>query len=332
MSTTNKDTTIITPTTVAIITVTYNCSDFIVDFLHSVKPIITDYPFRLIIIDNKSTDSSCAIIEQYIQAHSLENHITLHPATDNHGFGKGCNKGVEIAETYNTEYLWFLNPDTQINQNSGNQLLSLLEQNIHIDFAGSILSDEKDELRAGAFRFPGIANVFVSTMRLRVLDNIFPTFTTAAPIETNPYPVDWLTGASFMTTTKCFKKLSGFDPAFFLYFEEVDLFYRAKKMGFSAWCCPQSQVFHISGASTGVSNKTQGKRKPYYWFESRRHFYLSNYGRIYFTLTDLCLLASISCWKLRATLQSKIDDTPAHFITDIIKHSYIANLLRKLRS
>jgi GT2 family glycosyltransferase len=236
---------------------------------------------------------------------------------------------VEIAQSHKTEFLWFLNPDTQINQDSGAHLLSLLEQNPHIDFAGSILSDEKDKLRAGAFRFPSIANIFVSTMRLKLLDNLFPQFTTAAPIETKPYPVDWLTGASFMTSTKHFEKLNGFDPTYFLYFEEVDLFYRAKKMGLSAWCCPQSHVFHISGASTGVSNKTQNKRKPYYWFESRQYFYLSNYGRIYSTLTDLCLLIGVSCWKLRAKLQGKTDDTPDHLVKDILKHSYIASLLKK---
>jgi GT2 family glycosyltransferase len=319
-------------TKVAIITVTYNCCDFIEAFLDSVKPIIADSQFRLIIIDNKSTDLGCATIKKYIQDHSLEKNITLHAATDNHGFGKGCNKGAQLAKNYKAEYLWFLNPDTQINQDSGAQLLSLLEQDEYIDFVGSVLSDEENKFRAGAFRFPSIANVFVSTMRLKLLDNLFPQFTTAAPIETTPYPVDWLTGASFMTSTKHFEKLNGFDPSYFLYFEEVDLFYRAKKMGLSAWCCPQSHVFHMSGASTGVSNKTQNKRRPHYWFESRQHFYLKNYGCIYSTLTDLCLLASVSFWKLRAKLQGKTDDTPAYLVKDILKHSYIASLLKKYSS
>lgn len=314
---------------VAIITVTYNCGNFIESFLHSIKPIIADSQFNLIIIDNQSTDSSRTIIDQYIKDHALENNISLHLATDNHGFGKGCNIGAQIASAYGAEYLWFLNPDTQINQDSGTQLLSLLQESEHIDFAGSILNNNKNEPRAGAFRFPGIMNTLISSMQLKILDNLFPTYTTAAPIKEKPYPVDWLTGASFMTSLTCFEKLNGFDPAYFLYFEEVDLFHRAKKIGLTAWCCPQSSVFHMAGASTGVSNKTQKKRKPYYWFESRRYYYLSNYGRMYFTLTDLCLIASISCWKLRAKLQKKTDNTPAHFLKDILKYSYLANLLRK---
>ncbi|EGG95610.1 glycosyl transferase, group 2 family protein [gamma proteobacterium IMCC1989] len=297
--------------------------------MHSVKPIIADSDFRLIIVDNKSTDSSCALIQQYIKEHTLEKSITLYPATDNHGFGKGCNKGAQIASTYGAEYLWFLNPDTQINQDSGAQLLSLLQESEHIDFAGSILNNEKNEPRAGAFRFPGIMNTLISSMQLKILDNLFPKYTTAAPIEAKPYPSDWLTGASFMTSATCFEKLDGFDPVYFLYFEEVDLFHRAKKIGLTAWCCPQSSVFHIAGASTGINNKTQEKRKPFYWFESRRHFYINNYGRIYFTITDLCLLTSTYCWKLRAKLQKKVDNTPAHFAKDIFKHSYLASLLKK---
>ena len=110
-------------------------------------------------------------------------------------------------------------------------------------------------------------------MRLGILDALFKNHVTAIPIQKQPYTADWLTGASFMVKNECFEALKGFDPHYFLYFEEVDLFYRAKQAGFSVWACPNSQVFHISGASTGINTQhSTPKRQPNYWFESRKYF------------------------------------------------------------
>lgn len=316
---------------VAIITVTYNCSDFIEAYLLSVQPIITRAEYSLVVIDNNSTDNTNQLITKHIQKHSLEDCITFMGSKDNIGFGRGCNLGVDIAKKHNPTYLWFLNPDTTILYNSGDTLLSLLKNGKNIDFSGSILSNEKNEFRPGAFRFPCLTNVFLSTLRLGVLDRLLHKFTTAAPIKTKPYQADWLTGASFMTSLACFEQLGGFDPKYFLYFEEVDLFYRAKKYGFSAWSCPSSHVFHISGASTGINrSKMQKKRQPAYWFESRRHFYTKNYGRLYFTLIDICHIVCLLIWKARAIAQNKTDDTPSLFISDIIRHSYPAHLIKRM--
>ncbi len=69
------------------------------------------------------------------------------------------------------------------------------------------------------------------------------------------------------------------DENYFLYFEETDFCYRAKKAGFATWYVPESRVMHIMGQSTTVTDLTRGpKRLPSYWFESRRRYFAMTYG------------------------------------------------------
>lgn len=320
----------ITHPQVAIITVTFNSSDFIQDYLEALTKLITSPIYRLIIVDNSSSDDTCHIIQKYIEQHQLEANIDIIPLSNNIGFGKGCNTGAEHAQQYSPSHLWFLNPDTRVFEDTGKHLLDTLSHNQQIDFIGSTLVNEHDIARPGGFRFPKLINVILAETKLGILDKLLKHHTTAIPIAHQPYQADWLTGASFIVKAKCFYQLKGFDPYYFLYFEEVDLFYRAKKSGFSVWASPDSKVFHISGASTGINNHKKAiKRRPTYWFESRRHYYLSNHGALYFIVVDILLVTCHLLWRLRAKLQKKEDDTPPYFIRDIIRHSFWGKLLNR---
>jgi len=315
----------ITQAKVAIITVTYNSESFIEEYLNSITEFIKNQHHELIIVDNASQDKTCSIIEKFATANDLSNNIHILHLSENMGFGKGCNKGAGIAKEHQATHLWFLNPDTKIFPESGEELLLLIENN-EAEFAGSVLLNDKHQPRSGAYRFPTICNVILSNLKLGFLDRIFKNHTTAVPIQNTTYKADWLTGASFMTTTNCFFKLKGFDPFYFLYFEEVDLFYKAKKAGYRVCASPASKVFHISGASTGMNNHKKAlKRRPKYWFESRRHFYIKNFGYYYFAILDSAFVLTHLVWRVRAKIQSKDLDTPPQFLRDIIAHSFICN-------
>ena len=322
----------ITPNTsakVAIITVTYNSADFIEQYLQSVKLFLHDSDHQLFLVDNQSSDNTIQIARDFAHNQDLVTQIHIIEANDNLGFGKGCNLGADAAAVFSPSHLWFLNPDTEIFADTGPALLTLFDARSDVDFAGSVLVDKSNTPRSGAFRFPTALNVFLSSMSLGVLDRIFKQYTTAVPLNHDAVAADWLTGASFMVKRECFKKLNGFDPFYFLYFEEVDLFFRAKKQDLTVLTCPESKVFHISGASTGINNKeTAVKRKPSYWLESRHYFYQKNYGKAYLFLVDSLLLLGTSLWKARAFIQRKNDKTPEHFLKDIIKHDWLRWLIK----
>ena len=53
-----------------------------------------------------------------------------------------------------------------------------------------------------------------------------------------------------MTTKKHYQRLGGFDKNIFMYMEEVDLLYRAKKLGLNTFFYPKSQIIHLGSASS----------------------------------------------------------------------------------
>jgi GT2 family glycosyltransferase len=120
------------------------------------------------------------------------------------------------------------------------------------------------------------------------------------------------------------KAIGGMDENYFLYFEETDFCYRAKKAGFATWYVPESRVMHIMGQSTTVTDQTKGPRRlPSYWFDSRRRYFAVTYGISYAVGIDI--VAFLACWigvVKRAALRRTHTATP-HFVRDLIRHSVI---------
>lgn len=312
----------------AIITVTYNCGDFIEDFLTSVSIQLrhTVPKALLILVDNASTDNTVGKIRAFISHNKLHGNILLLRQGENTGFGSGCNAGVEAARHFNPKFYWFLNPDTKVFPDTGLELINFFRIHPTADFVGSKLVDENGVARSSAFRFPSFATEFCRAIRLGIVDRYFPRGRIAIPVADRPHTADWLTGASFMVKSEVFDALGGFDPAFFLYFEEVDLFYRAHQQGFTCWFNPRSEIYHMAGASTGISGtRKPTRRRPQYWFDSRRHYYCKNFGRFYFTLCDIAAIAGLVIWKLRLLFQDKDSCDPPGLLKDIAANSIFAS-------
>lgn len=322
-----------TKPTIAIVTVTYNAEEFIQGYAQAVNVLLESDPrFKLIVIDNDSSDSTVPWLEAFfseeVKVTENESNISdsaqviLLATGENSGFGSGCNKGVALAEE--ADYIWFLNPDTQVEIDSAHELLKCLEADPTISSVGSVLKNEKGTVRSGAFRFPHLCTVFLSTIKFGLLDKLFPNKTITYDSSHDLKPVDWLTGASFMIRREHFDLVGGFDEKFFLYFEEVDLFFRLKQQGFKAVSCNKSVIYHISGASTGVNKQGQLgllPRKPKYWFESRRHFYLKNYGRLYFLLIDMAFVLASLLERVKGVVLKKNVTRAEYIIRDVIAHS-----------
>src|SRR5262249_47041524 len=76
---------------------------------------------------------------------------------------------------------------------------------------------------------------------------------------------------------------------FFMYFEEVDFFRRARRQGFEIWHQPDARVVHFVGQASGVTTTWSARRLPAYWFESRHLYFRKHFGYA-------GMLAADSCW------------------------------------
>ncbi len=310
--------------TVAIVTVTYNASSFIGNYFEGVADILEQSPLiRVVVVDNASKDDTVELA----QAFSLKfpGRVTVLAMSSNLGFGKGCNVGADEAKKHETDFYWFLNPDTFPTQEALNSLVAVAASR-QADFVGSQLTDGRDVPRSGAYRFPTAGTAFLSQANLGILDRLFSNATVSYPLATEARRVDWVTGASFLARASAFQMLGGFDTTYFLYFEEVDLFLRAQRSGLEVWTDPDSKVRHISGASTGINQKEgtqQAKPLPSYWYESRRHFYIKNFGKHYALLADTSVAVGRGISSARHFLRG--DSPPVKgFVSTLIKQNLLS--------
>ena len=113
------------------------------------------------------------------------------------------------------------------------------------------------------------------------------------------------------------------DDKYFLYYEETDFALNTRRKGWDIWYIPESQVVHFASHYTGIFTPNPGdqKRRPTYWFESRRRYYLKNYGALYTIMVDLAALVGLSLWKIRRVIERKPEFNPPHFFKDMLKNS-----------
>jgi GT2 family glycosyltransferase len=114
------------------------------------------------------------------------------------------------------------------------------------------------------------------------------------------------------------------DAGFFLYYEEVDFCLNARRAGWSAWYVPSSRVVHLGGRSTGVTGASAAsRRRPRYWFESRRRYFVKNHGRLYAFAADLAWAAGFAVWRVRRVVQRKPDRDPPYLLWDFVRWNFL---------
>jgi N-acetylglucosaminyl-diphospho-decaprenol L-rhamnosyltransferase len=141
--------------------------------------------------------------------------------------------------------------------------------------------------------------------------------------------VDWVAGASLMVRREVFDAIGPLDEGYFMYFEEVAFCLKAARAGWPCWYVPTSRIVHLVGQSSGVTRAgDERKRLPPYWFEARRRYFLSNYGRARTLAADLLYTAGYSASQLRRLIGRKPAEGPRHLFRDFIRHNFLPARLR----
>ena len=313
------------PIELLISTVNYRTPAHTIDCINAVLADADDLPpFRMVVVDNDSGDDSVALIGEHIAAHDLEDRVRLIPAPRNGGYAYGNNLAIRSAldQGARPRYIWFLNPDTRVRPGAGRALIDFLEAHEQAGMAGSRLEDEDGSPQISAFRFHSPVSEFAGAMQFGPLDRLVRGRLVPMPLRDEPFEADWLAGASMMMKARLIDDIGLMDEAYFLYFEEVDYCAAARRAGWTIWYVPQSRVYHAVGAATGISDhRKKAPRRPAYWFESRRRFFIKNFGKATALMSDVALLSGFAIWRLRRAIQRKPDLDPPHFLGDLFFHS-----------
>jgi GT2 family glycosyltransferase len=117
------------------------------------------------------------------------------------------------------------------------------------------------------------------------------------------------------------------DEGLYTYFDDVDVCLRARRAGWQVWFVPESRIVHLEGASTGITQRV-ARRRPAYWFQARRRFFLKSYGPLYAAAVDAAHLAGFALWRVRRRIQRKPDLDPPHMLADALRHSVFGSGFR----
>ena len=203
---------------------------------------------RAIVVDNASSDGSADNLP------GLAN-LVLIRNDENVGFAAACNLGARLGEA---PYVLFLNPDTVLSRDALRSVLAFMDgpNGTSYGICGASILQPDGTPGLSASRFPTLANVLTSTLRLeRVVPWGAPRHMSASELQTSR-PVDQVIGAFFLVRRSLFDRLDGFDERYFLYYEEVDFCRRAASLGVAAFFLSEAKVHHIGN----VSAKRSGGR------------------------------------------------------------------------
>ncbi|NJP19878.1 MAG: glycosyltransferase family 2 protein [Hydrococcus sp. CRU_1_1] len=310
---------------ILIVIVNYRTPTLTIDCLHSlVNEVQSLNTISVVIIDNNSGDRSLEQIEAAINAEGWRNWATTIAGDRNGGYAYGNNLAIRPAldSSHPPDYIVLLNPDTIVRSGAIKTLVDFMEEHPHIGIAGSRLEDPDGTPQCSAFRFHTHLSELNSGLRLGIVSKLLCKWIIAPPVSDVTCKTDWVAGASMIIRREVFEAVGLLDEDYFMYYEEVDFCLQAKKAGWDCWYVPESRVVHLVGQSSGVTNtKVPPKRRPQYWFDSRRRYFLKNHGASYAVLADFFWLFSFIIWRGRRIIQGKPDTDPPYFLTDFVRHS-----------
>ena len=169
----------------------------------------------------------------------------------NKGFGQGNNVGAKKAKG---DYLFFLNPDTKLLNNTIDILAGFLNKNKEVGIAAPSLFDRKNKpfQLQGSLELNPLRAVFALSFLVKLFpqNKFYQEYYLQNWDKKSLKEVDVAPGTAFMIKKDIYEKIGGFDENFFLYFEEFDLCRRIKKIGLKIFINPDAKVYHSWGAST----------------------------------------------------------------------------------
>ncbi len=312
---------------VLVVIVNYRTAALVVDCLRSLEREVADLPgTRVVVIENGSADGSAELLGEAIAREGWGSWARLETVEVNGGFAAGNNVALRrvLAAEDGPEFVHLLNPDTTVRPGAIRELVDFLQVHPDVGIVGSRLEYPDGTRQASCFRFYNVWSELDNGMRLGLVSRLLAKHVSRPPHLDVPHAVDWVSGASLMMRRQVLDAVGPMDERYFLYYEESDFCLRAARAGWSCWHVPASRVVHLIGKSTGVTGDAEReRRRPKYWFESRRHYFIKNHGHVYQVLVDVTWLAGFMFWRLRRRIQRKPDMDPPHLGWDFLRYSLL---------
>jgi GT2 family glycosyltransferase len=283
---------------IAVVTVTYNSGRDAVEALRSAAASATaaGLSVQLVAVDNASRDGSADVVEAAIP----EARVIRRGSND--GFGVANNDAFEATRA---DAFLLINPDARVEIPALGRLAELLSSDPGAGFASPTIRGPGSVESAGMH--PSIRSLlahYAGLNRLLPDGGRGPWRGLALPGRKTPepVPVDWASGAAIMIRADAITRSGGFDPAIFLYGEDIDLCRRIRDAGYGGWLVPTAVAWHSIGGSSDEAVSTR-------WIDGLHRVYARDGGRLLrmrLVAFDLVLAGGTGLRALAAGLSGRV--------------------------
>ena len=240
--------------------VSYNTRAALQACLESMMP---ERPSEVVVIDNGSTDGSVAMLRARFPD------VTVHCDPSNPGYGAAANRAMRLTRA---PYLLLLNSDTILRPGAIDGLRKHLDEHPGAAVVGPRILNPDGSLQPSCFPFPHPLVTILGGTGLESLLRRLPWFRSRylrTWAHDHVRSVPWVLGAALAIRRAAFDQLGGFREDFFMYMEETDLCYRARRAGWETHFTPAVEIIHSGGAST---DRMRAKMRIRY-YTSLMHYY-----------------------------------------------------------
>jgi len=213
------------------IIVTYNSAAVLPACLDAIPGLAT------IVVDNDSKDGTREYCRRRDEVELIESAVNL-------GFGAGMNLALSRCTT---PYALLINPDAVLDAENLSRLIEAAEAYPEAGLIGPLIENEDGTVERSHDR--------ALQRRAGMTRN------RSDPTPSGPTSVEFLSGALFLVRTELFRQLGGFDEAFFLFYEDDDLSWRAFAGGHPNLLVPAARARHLGGQSSAPSARGAFRRE-----------------------------------------------------------------------
>jgi N-acetylglucosaminyl-diphospho-decaprenol L-rhamnosyltransferase len=226
--------------TIAVVVVTYSPGDSLAAFLDSLEG-ATKREVDVVIVDNGSTDGAPELAARRPDVRLLD-------SGENLGYGRAANLGLRASDA---EWTLIANPDVVLHSGAIDELVAAAERWPRAGALGPLIRTPDGAVYPSARAIPSLSRGAGHAL----LSGVWPSnpWTTAYRRENEAVierTAGWLSGSCLLLRRAAFDSTAGFDPKFFMYFEDVDLGERLERAGWLNVYVPSASVTHLGGQST----------------------------------------------------------------------------------
>ena len=280
---------------VSVVIVSWKVRDLLDRCLTTLSESTKETALEVLVVDNQSGDGTLEMVrEKHPQVSAID-------AGGNLGFSSGNNLGFARVRG---RFVLLLNPDTEVGPGAVDRLRAALEADPALGIVGpKVLLPDGEVQLACARHFP---NVWSQTLQILGLTHRFPRNYFAGHFRMGYWDhlderdVDAVSGCCLLIRAELLKDLEGLDESFFMYGEDLDLCWRARRAGFRVRYVPDAEILHHSKQSSRQAEI----RMLVHTHESMYRFFRKNRGPVVAFLYRAALGTVSAGWVLLEGLRS----------------------------